>query len=122
METGILLAPALALLLYAQAGGVGAFVHAGPITTLLLIVAGPVTAFPLLLFAAAAQRIPLSTIGVLQYANPILQFLLGVLVYGEPFDQARAIGFGMVWLALILFMGEGFLARRTATAAHPEQS
>jgi chloramphenicol-sensitive protein RarD len=71
------------------------------------------TTFPLLLFAAAAQRIPLSRIGILQYIAPTLQFLIGVLIYHEPFTRAKFIGFACVWVALIIFGIEGFLAYRT---------
>jgi chloramphenicol-sensitive protein RarD len=70
------------------------------------------TTIPLLMFATAARRIPLSLMGILQYIAPTLQFLLGVLVYGEPFTHTRLIGFGIVWIALILFGVEGYLASR----------
>ncbi len=78
----------------------------------MLVGAGLVTVVPLLLFASAAQRIPLTLIGVLQYINPTMQFLLGVLIFKEPFDHHRLIGFGVVWVALILFGVEGFWAQR----------
>ncbi|MBU2611446.1 MAG: EamA family transporter RarD, partial [Chloroflexi bacterium] len=84
---------------------------------LLLVGAGVVTTVPLLLFASAARRIPLSLVGILQYIAPTLQFLLGVLVYHEPFDQAHFIGFGIVWAALIIFGVEGFLAHRAQPVA-----
>jgi chloramphenicol-sensitive protein RarD len=71
-----------------------------------------VTVLPLLLFSMAARRIPLSLIGILQYIGPTLQFLLGVLVYHEPFSAQKLIGFGIVWLALLLFVLEGILSRR----------
>ena len=74
--------------------------------------AGLITIIPLLLFASAAPRVPLSTIGILQYVNPTMQFLLGVLVYREPFTHHRLIGFSMVWAGLILFWLEGLYARR----------
>lgn len=112
LETGILFLPALAWLLYSDASGQGAFLHTGAGSALLLIGAGAVTTVPLLMFASAAQRIPLSLVGILQYIAPTLQFLLGVLVYHEPFDQAHFIGFGIVWAALIIFGVEGFLAHR----------
>jgi chloramphenicol-sensitive protein RarD len=78
--------------------------------------AGVVTTVPLLLFASAAQRIPLSTVGVLQYMTPTMTFLLGLLVYHEPFNQSHLIGFCIVWLALIIFWGEGWLASRRRAA------
>ena len=117
LETGILLLPALAYLIYADATGHGAFLHAGAGMNSLLIAAGPVTALPLLLFAAAAQRIPLTLVGILQYIAPTLQFLLGVLVYHEPFSHAQLIGYGIVWAALIIFAMEGLHASRTQAVA-----
>jgi chloramphenicol-sensitive protein RarD len=69
----------------------------------LLILAGPITALPLLLFAAAARRLPLSTLGFVQYLSPTLQLLLAVLVFGEPLDAARAGAFVFIWLGLAVF-------------------
>jgi chloramphenicol-sensitive protein RarD len=112
VETGILFLPALAYLVFANQTGSGAFLHTSIIPDLLLIGAGLMTTIPLLMFAAATRRIPLSVVGLLQYIAPTLQFLLGVLVYGEPFSRSRLIGFGIVWVALIIFAAEGILARR----------
>ncbi len=112
LETGILFLPALGFLLYYEFSGTGAFLHSTTLVNLMLVGAGLVTVVPLLLFASAAQRIPLTMIGVLQYINPTMQFLLGVLVFKEPFDHHRLIGFGVVWAALILFGVEGILAQR----------
>lgn len=102
LETCILFLPALVYLLYENSQGRGAFLHSGITTNLLMIGAGPVTTIPLLLFAGATRRIPLSTTGLFQYINPSLQFLLGVLVYHEPFTRSRLVGFSIVWMALIL--------------------
>jgi chloramphenicol-sensitive protein RarD len=112
LETGILFLPALGFLLYLQFTGSAAFLHSAPLTDLMLFGAGAVTVIPLLLFASAARRIPLTTMGVLQYMNPTMQFLLGVLVYREPFNQHRLVGFAIVWAALILYGVEGLVARR----------
>ena len=112
LETGILFVPALAWLLFEESTGSGAFPHAGALTVILLIGAGPVTSVPLLLFALAAQRIPLSVVGILQYIAPTMQFLLGVLVYHEPFTTTRLIGFGIVWVALIIYTAEGITVYR----------
>jgi chloramphenicol-sensitive protein RarD len=95
--------------------GQGAFLHTGTAQSLLMAGAGVVTTVPLLLFASAVQKIPLSTVGVLQYINPSMAFLLGVLVYREPFNRDHLIGFCIVWAALILFWAEGWWARRKAT-------
>jgi chloramphenicol-sensitive protein RarD len=78
----------------------------------LLVGAGVVTTIPLLMFASAARSIPLSVVGILQYIAPTLQFILGVFVYKEPFDHTHLIGFGIVWIALIIFWVENFLAHR----------
>jgi chloramphenicol-sensitive protein RarD len=112
LETGILFLPALGFLLYSQFTGSAAFLHAPALTEVLLVGAGLVTVIPLMLFALAAPRIPLTTIGVLQYINPTMQFLLGAVVFKEPFDHHRLIGFGVVWVALILFGLEGFWVQR----------
>jgi chloramphenicol-sensitive protein RarD len=112
LETGLLFVPAVGFLVYLETVGQGAFLHSGPVTDLLLVGAGLVTTVPLLMFASAAQRIPLSLVGVLQYITPTLQFLAGVLIYKEPFDHSHLIGFCLVWAALILFWLEGFIASR----------
>lgn len=118
LETAILFLPALGYLAFAESSGHGAFLQAGLWTDALLISTGLVTSIPLLLFAAAAQRIPLSTMGVLQYIAPTLQFLLGVFLYREPFTATQFVGYSIVWLALILFWLEGAWAYRTrATVA-----
>ena len=116
LETGLLFLPALLYLLYSETTGQGAFLHTGAISDVLLMGAGLMTTIPLLMFASAARRIPLSLVGILQYIAPTLQFLLGVLVYGEPFTHTQLIGFGIVWVALILFGAEGFLVHRAERA------
>jgi chloramphenicol-sensitive protein RarD len=103
LETAVLFLPALGFLLYRGASGVGAFMHLGTATTLLLILAGPVTSIPLLMFGYAARSIPLSMLGFIQYITPTMQFMLGVFVYNEPFPTSRLVGFSMIWLALLLY-------------------
>ncbi|WP_238439437.1 EamA family transporter RarD [Microbacterium sp. JZ31] len=76
---------------------------AGVWHTILLLSAGAVTAVPLLLFAAGSSRVPLATMGMLQFAGPILQFIVGVTILHEPMPASRWIGFGIVWIACILF-------------------
>jgi chloramphenicol-sensitive protein RarD len=117
VETALLAPPSLAFLLWAHggAGGLAAFDTA---TDLLLVLGGAVTAIPLLLFNAAAKRLPYSTLGFLQYIAPSLQFLLAVLVFGEPFTAAHALCFGAIWSALAIFAAEGLrLGRARAKAA-----
>ena len=85
----------------------------------MLILGGAVTAIPLLLFTAAAKRLPYSTLGFLQYIAPSLQFLLAVLAFGEPFTRAHALCFGAIWIALAIFSVEGLRAARARIAAAP---
>ena len=112
LETGLLFVPALAYLIFCETTGQGAFLHSGELKDWMMVGAGLVTIIPLLLFSAAVPRVPLTTIGILQYINPTMQFLLGVLVYKEPFTHNSLIGFGIVWAGLILFWAEGRYARR----------
>ena len=116
LETGILFLPALVYLSVEEVNHTGAFLHDGLITDALLIGAGAVTTIPLLMFASAAKRIPLTMIGILQYIAPTIQFLIGVFLYKEPFDLAHFIGFAAVWIALIIFWVEGVYARRARKA------
>ncbi len=116
LETGLLFVVAIGYLVYCEFTGQGAFLHSDAKSNLMMVGAGLVTTVPLLLFASAAQRIPLTTIGVLQYINPTMQFLLGVLLYKEPFTHDRLIGFSMVWAGLILFWAEGLYARRNISS------
>ncbi len=103
VETALLLPFALLFLISLELNGAGAFAHAAPPATLLLALAGPVTALPLLFFAAGARRIPFSQIGFLQYIAPTLQFLIGVLLFHEPLSATRLAGFSLVWLALLIY-------------------
>ena len=112
LETAILVLPALIYLGYEEVVGQGAFLHGGAEETVLLVGAGLMTTAPLLLFAAAVQRIPLSLMGILQYLSPTLQFLLGVLVYRELITVQRLVGFGLVWAALVIFGIDGMRARQ----------
>lgn len=116
LETAVLFLPALGFLILMEMRGSGAFTHTGPTTLLLLAGAGVVTSVPLLLFAAGARRITLTTLGLLQYIAPTLQFLIGVLIFNEPFGPARMVGFGLIWLALVLYSAESLLHRREVVA------
>lgn len=120
LETGIVFPVALIYLLMVELSGTGSFLHTDALTNILLIGAGAVTTIPLLLFASAAKQIPLSMIGLLQYVAPTLQFLIGVFVYKEPFDRAHFIGFGIVWVALVIFWVENYMARRVPVEPIPE--
>lgn len=97
--------------------GHGHFVSGTPGHAVLLVLAGPVTAVPLLLFAAAAQRLPMVTLGLLFYINPGLQMAWGVLIGHEPMPVGRWVGFGLIWGALVLLTIDALRAvRRRAPA------
>lgn len=112
IETAVLVVPAAGFLLAADAGGTGAFLHTGAATDVLLACGGVVTMAPLLLFASAVRRVPLSIVGLLQYVAPTIQFVLGLLVYGEPFSRVQLTGFAAVWVALVLFALDGLRSQR----------
>jgi chloramphenicol-sensitive protein RarD len=116
IETFFLAPLALAWVLWLTRAGDSGFLVSRT-TDLLLIVGGAVTAIPLLLFTAAAKRLPYSTLGFLQYVAPSLQFLLAVLVFDEPLTPAHIVCFGAIWLALAVFVAEGLRAGRAARAA-----
>ena len=117
VETAALFLPALGFLLFHELRGTGALGHVNATTTLLLIGAGAATSIPLILFAAGARRVTLTTLGLLQYIAPTMQFLIGVLIYGEPFGVGRVVGFGLIWLALVLYTAESLIMRRRHTLA-----
>lgn len=108
LETALLLPLAAGYLAWLVHGGQSSFVEADATTRLLLLAAGPVTAAPLLLFAAGARRIPFSTLGLLQYLSPSLQLLIGVWLYHEPFAE-RAPGYLLIWIALAVFSIDGLV-------------
>lgn len=117
LETGVMFLPAMAYLLFVQANGTGALGNIDPRTTLLLVGAGVATGLPLLLFGAAARRITLTNLGLLQYIAPTLQFMLGVFVYKEPFSRQQLVGFGLIWVALFIYTLEGLRRSRRQRAA-----
>jgi chloramphenicol-sensitive protein RarD len=118
VESALLTPVALGYLIFVQSAGTLTFGNLGWAHTLLLVVTGLVTVVPLLFFTAAATRLPLSTLGLLQYLAPTLQFLLGVLYFGEDMSLGRWIGFALVWLALVILTAYGVrqarLSRRPA--------
>lgn len=114
METLILTPVAVGYLIYLQVTDELTFGHAGVGNVALLIGTGVVTAIPLLLFNAAATRLSLTTIGLLQYLGPIIQFILGLTIFEESMTRGRWIGFVLVWLALVVFTIDGLVNRRRA--------
>jgi chloramphenicol-sensitive protein RarD len=116
-ETLVLLPFAVAYLFWCESAGTGALGHAGPAIHALLMGSGPLTAIALFLFAYGARLLRYSTVGVLQYIAPTLQFACGVFAFHERFDRTQAIGFALIWAALLIYAGEGlWLSRRQQRA------
>jgi len=115
-EMAVLILPALTASSYFLLTGKAAMFNSNATIGVLLVGSGVVTAIPLILFAAAAQRVPLSMLGLLQYIAPTLQFLIGVFILKEPFSVSSLIGYAIIWLALILYSLEGIWQRRSQLA------
>ncbi len=120
-ETSVLLPVAIVILVVIGARGDATFVSGSGWHTSLLVLAGPVTAVPLLLFAAAARRIPLVTVGLIQFITPVLQLVVGVVLLHEHVSAALWVGFGVVWVALVLLTVDSLAAgrRRPLDACEP---
>lgn len=117
VEAGLLALPGIGYLWWLSAAAEPTVGHLDAGHTALVLASGPLTAVPLLLFAGAANRVPLTALGILQYVAPVLQFGLGVAVFHEPMPPARLAGFALVWLALVVFTADGLRqARRNARA------
>ncbi len=112
VETLLFTPPAIAYLVWLAAHGEGALGHVDAWDTVLLLSSGWVTSVPLVWFAYAAARIPISALGLLQYIAPSLQFLLGWLVYHEVLVLAQLPGYGCIWLGLVVYSAEGLWVRR----------
>jgi chloramphenicol-sensitive protein RarD len=106
VEAGIAAPLAMVYLVVLQVTGHGQFTNHGSGHAALMVLSGPLTAIPLLMFAAAAQRLPLVTLGLLMYFNPALQMTWGILIGHEPMPPARWIGFGLIWAALVVFSAD----------------
>ncbi len=116
-ETLLLVPFAAAYLLWCESAGSGALGHAGTAIDALLIGSGPLTAIALFLFAYGTRLLRYSTVGLLQYIAPTLQFACGVFALHEPFDRAHRIGFTIIWAGLLVYTGEGLrLSRRQQRA------
>jgi chloramphenicol-sensitive protein RarD len=116
-ETLLLTPLAVGYLLWCHVVGSGAFAGAGPATTALLIGSGLATAIPLFLFAYGARALPYSTVGILQYIAPSLQLMCGVLLYHEHFGSGLALGFALIWVALLIYAADGLWRARAPAAA-----
>src|SRR3954471_11978342 len=114
VESAVLAVPALGYLSWLNATGGAKFGHVSAGHTVLMLLSGVATAVPLLLFAAAANRVPMVGIGILQYVAPILQLACGVLIFHEPMPPARLAGFALVWVALIIFPVDAIRGARRA--------
>jgi chloramphenicol-sensitive protein RarD len=121
IEAGIAVPFALAYLVVLQAGGDATFANHGAGHVALMILSGVLTALPLLLFAAAAQRLPMVTMGLLFYLTPAMQLTWGVFVGHEPMPAARWLGFALIWVALGVFSGDAIWRARVDRAL-PESS
>jgi len=106
IESAVIAVPALGMLVLLHAQGEAAFGGVSTVHTALMVFTGVVTAVPLMFFAAAARRVQLTTIGLLQYLAPTMQFALGLLVFHEPMPASRLAGFALVWLALAVFTAD----------------
>lgn len=115
-ETLLLLPVAAVYLIWCELSGVGAVTTSGFAIDALLLIGGPMTAVPLVLFAVGARRIPLFTVGILQYIGPTLQLACAVFLFHEPFTGPRVVGFTMIWIALAVFALDGLLATRRRAA------
>lgn len=116
VEAGIAAPFAIAYIALLHLSGHGQFATNGWGHAALMMLSGPITAIPLLLFAAAAQRLTLVTLGLLMYLNPAMQMTWGVVVAHEPMPPARWVGFALIWLALLVFSGDAMRRARQAPA------
>ena len=112
VETLLLFPVAAGALLWWQHTGAGALGRVDAWQHVLILSVGAVTAVPLLLFSFGAQRIRMTTLGLLQYLSPTAQFLIGLLVYHEPFDSGRLTAYGLIWCGLLLYTAENFWLQR----------
>ncbi|MDR6323915.1 EamA family transporter RarD [Actinoplanes couchii] len=112
VESAVLALPALAFLTWLNIEHGATFGQVSAVHTVLMVLSGVATAVPLLLFAGAANRVPMVGLGILQYVAPILQLGVGVLLYHEPMPPVRLAGFALVWLALIIFTVDGIRSAR----------
>ena len=119
VETAVVVLPALAYLIWLGSAGSGTFTSEGGAHALLLVGAGLATAVPLMCFGAAAVRIPLVTLGLLQFLAPVMQFAIGVLIRHEPMPPGRIAGFALVWVAICVFVADGLRRRRATVAPEP---
>lgn len=117
IETIVLFIPSVVYVLYLMSQGMSHFETQGAWHMILMLGLGPATAIPLILFGGATARIPLSWVGMLQYVTPTMQFITGVVFLGEQMSPSRWIGFGIIWITMILVCVDGILAARRSRRA-----
>lgn len=111
LEVLILCLPCIVYIVWLEARGEGHFLATGTTDTVLLLLCGPVTATPLLLYAFGAKLLRLSTIGLMQYIAPSMVLITAIFLFREPFDGVRAVAFGLIWLALLIYTWSMFFGR-----------
>ena len=111
LESLVLFLPALVFLCYLEVTGNGSFLRGDMPLSLLLFGTGVVTVVPLLFFGYAANKIPLSTLGLLQYMAPTINLLIGLFLYNERFPRERMVGFSLIWIALLMYIVENLMTR-----------
>jgi chloramphenicol-sensitive protein RarD len=117
IETILLTPFAAAYLLWCEMSGIGVFAHTSGWVDALLLAGGVITSVPLVLFAFGARRVPFSTIGVLQFIAPSLQLACGLLVFRESLEAGRATGFVLIWIGLLVYIGNALWQGRSRSAA-----
>jgi chloramphenicol-sensitive protein RarD len=122
IEAAVAAPLALAYIVVLEKSGPGTFTDFGPGHIALLVLSGAITALPLLLFAAAAQRLPLVTMGLMFYLNPAMQLTWGVFVGHEPMPPARWLGFALIWLAVVVFSADALWRARASSSMGPSRS
>ncbi|KAG9406899.1 hypothetical protein AC1031_003226 [Aphanomyces cochlioides] len=122
LEVGFVFLPALIVLVASEINGNGSFGHVSGKIDAVLVCCGVITVVPVLMFAYGAPMLSLTILGLVQYTTPIMTFLFGVIVYHESFSTVKLIGFIMVWLALFVFIVEGFWNEKRAAPVSLEES
>ncbi|HET9475788.1 MAG TPA: EamA family transporter RarD [Steroidobacteraceae bacterium] len=117
VETILLVPFAVGYLIWCEINGTGALGHSSGLVDALLLFSGVVTSIPLFLFSYGARRVPYSTMGVIQFIAPSMQLVCGLLVFGEPFESARATGFVLIWIGLLLYVGNALWRARALRPA-----
>jgi chloramphenicol-sensitive protein RarD len=120
VETGVLVAPALGYIVWLSAQGDGAFAVDDPRRVALFVSSGLLTMLPLLFFGAAATRLTFTSLGLLQYVAPVLQWVIGVVVVHEAMPLSRLLGFALIWCALVVLALDGWRGTRQVVAAPAE--